>query len=180
MKIAWDVERAVLAAMLLLVVAGLGFIAWQRSVADELSGALAGAERNLAQIGVLTAEVQALQEEMNADILASGKLEAYAYIERQLTAVRLGKSSFASATPKEDVHAEAGFKDTHYTLNQATQGRESFTREEIAMFLLYIEGNTTRMKATGIRLERAGKAALEDDAWKARLVITDRAPIGRS
>jgi hypothetical protein len=179
MAMKWDVERAVLVGMLLLILGGLGFIWFQRGRAQELASGLSTAEKNLAQIGGLTSELQGLQEEMNDDILASGKLDPYAYIERQLVAVRLGKSSFSIAPPKEDKHESEGYMDTFFSLNQATQGRDSFTREELGMFLLYIEGNTTRMKATAIRLERADKAAADADAWKARLTITDRKPIAK-
>ena len=91
MAITWDVERSVLAGMLLLILVGLGFIWYERRVATELADGLSGAERQLAQIGALTDEVQGLQDEMNDDAVASGKLDPYAYIERQLVEV--------SATP---------------------------------------------------------------------------------
>lgn len=173
----WDVERAVLAGMLLLILVGLGFIWFERGEAQELSSGMSAAERQLAQIGVLYEEVRGLQDEMTKDSVASGKLDSYAYIERQLVETRVGKTSFNIAPPKDDRHEAEGFEDKIFQLSPAQQGRESFTREEIGMFLLYVEGNTTRMKATRIRLDRSPKASLEDDAWKANLTITDRRPI---
>ena len=177
MAIKWDVERSVLAGMLLLILVGLGFIWYERRVAAELADGLSGAERQLAQIGALTDEVQALQDEMNDDAVASGKLDPYAYIERQLVTVRIGKNSFNITSPHEDRHENEGYVDMSYPLTQANQGRESFTREEIGMFLLYLEGNTTRMKATRIKLDRYAKAEAEQDAWKVGLTITDRRSI---
>lgn len=173
----WDIERSVLVSMLVLILAGLGFIAFERSKADELRAGLSGAERQLAKIGVRTDEVRSLQDEMTQDAVASGKLSAYAYIERQLVETRVGKTSFSFAPPKVDRHENDGYEDTSYQLTQAQQGRDSFTREEIGMFLLYVEGNTTRMKATRIKLDRSNKAAAEQDAWKAGVTITDRRPI---
>ena len=173
----WDIERSVLAGMLLLIVVGLGFIWYERRVADELKSGLSGAERQLASIGVLTDEVRSLQDEMAKDSVASGKLDSYAYIEQQEVAVRIGKNSFSINAPHEDKHESEGYQDTSYPLTQPPQGRDSFTREEVGMFLLYIEGNTTRMKATRIKLDRYAKAEAEQDAWKVGLTITDRRSI---
>jgi hypothetical protein len=129
---------------------------------------------------VLTDEVGTLQDEIAKDDVARG-VDPYAYIEKQLTAVRLGKASFSYATPKVDRHQQEGFEDTAYQLTQAAS-RDSFTREEIGTFLLWIEGNTTRMKVTRIKLDRpsSNKVAPDQDAWKAALTITDRRPISRS
>ena len=173
---AWDVERSVLAGMLVLIVLGLGFIWYEQGRAQDLSSGMSAAERQLAQIGSLTDEVRSLQDEMAKDQVASGKLNAYAYIEQQLVAVRVGKNSFSIATPHSDRRESEGYEDTSYPLTQAP-GRDSFTREELGHFLLYIEGNTTRMKATRIKLDRSTKAAADQDAWKAGLTITDRRPI---
>jgi hypothetical protein len=173
----WDVERSVLAGMLLLIVVGLGFIWYERGEADELRSGMSAAERQLANIGVLTDEVKGLQDEMAKDSVASGKLDSYAYIEQQLVAVRIGKNSFSINQPHEDKHESEGYQDTSYPLTQPPQGRDSFSREEIGMFLLYIEGNTTRMKGTRIKLDRSTKAQAGEDAWKVSLTITDRRPI---
>lgn len=173
----WDIERSVLAGMLVLILVGLGFIFHERSQAQELASGMSAAERQLAQIGALTEEVRSLQEEMTKDSVASGKLDPYAYIERQLVETRVGKTAFSFAPQKVDRHENEGYEDTSFQLTQAPQGRDSFTREEIGMFLLYIEGNTTRMKATRIKLDRSAKAPADQDAWKAGLTITDRRPI---
>lgn len=173
----WDVERSVLAGMLLLILVGLGFIYYERGLADDLRSGMSAAERQLAQIGVITDEVRGLQDEMAKDSVASGKLDSYAYIEQQQVAVRIGKGSFNINQPHEDKHESEGYMDTSYPLTQPAQGRDSFTREEVGMFLLYIEGNTTRMKATRIKLDRSTTAQPTEDAWKVSLTITDRRPI---
>jgi hypothetical protein len=175
----WDVERSVLAGMLLLIILGLGFIWYERGRAEELADGMPAAERQLAQIGLLTEEVRALQDEMTRDAVASGKLDSYAYIERQLVEVRIGKNAFSIADRHTDRHENEGYEDTSYPLTQAPQGRESFTREEIGMFLLYIEGNTTRMKCTRLKLDRSTKAPPDQDAWKVALTITDRRSISQ-
>ena len=165
--------------MLALIIVGLGFIWYERGIAAELADSLPGAERQLAQIGALTDEVKSLQDEMTRDSLASGKLDAYTYIERQMVEVRIGKNSFNIASPHEDSHANEGYMDVSYPLTQAAQGREFFTRNEVGMFLLYVEGNTTRMKASRIKLDRYAKAQADQDAWKVGLTITDRRSINK-
>jgi hypothetical protein len=177
---AWDVERGVLVAMLLLIVGGLGFIWYQRSEAETLQRSLGNAERQLSQIGGLAEEILTLQDEMAADILARGQVNAYEYIERQMVESRIGKTSFQIGAPRSDRHDADGYEDTTFLLTPAqaaaVQGRGDFTRAEIANFLLYIEGNTTRMKVTGIRLDRSTRAGAGEDAWQPRLTITDRHP----
>jgi hypothetical protein len=177
-----DVERVVLAVMLLLILGGVGFIMYQRSAADELRAGLSGAERYLSQIGVLTDEVLLLQEELAEDRVASG-MAPYAYIEQQMVETRIGKTSFSIAPPGEDKNEAKGYIDTRFLLTTApqlaAQGRDEFTREDLATFLLWIEGNTTRMKVTNIKLDRSTRTGAAADAWKPRFTITDRRPIGQ-
>ena len=52
-----------------------------------------------------------------------------------------------------------------------------FTRQEIAMFLLYIEGNSARMRVTRIRLDLSTRKGAGKDVWKPSLTITDRRPL---
>jgi hypothetical protein len=177
-----DVERVVLVVMLLLILGGVGFIMYQRSVADELRGALATAERDLSRIGVLTDEVLMLQEELSEDKVASG-MAPYAYIEQQMVETRIGKTSFSIANPQEDENRSEGYIDTKFTLTTApqlaAQGRDEFTREDLATFLLWIEGNTRRMKVTNIRLDRSTRSDAAADAWKPRFTIVERRPLGQ-
>ncbi|MHC5211026.1 MAG: hypothetical protein ACYTG2_09940 [Planctomycetota bacterium] len=177
-----DVERVVLIVMVALILGGVGFIMYQRSAAEELSRAMSGAERNLSQIGVLTDEVLLLQEELAEDEVASGTAP-FAYIETQMVATRIGKTSFSIAPPQEDRNESDGYIDTKFRLTTAAQlaaqGRDEFTREDLATFLLFIEGKTTRMKVTSIKLDRSMRSGAGTDAWKPRFTITDRRPIGQ-
>jgi hypothetical protein len=174
-----DVERVVLGVMLLLILGGVGFIFYQRSAAEELQKGMSAAERNLSQIGVLTDEVLLLQEELADDRVASG-MAPYAYIEQQMVETRIGKTSFSIAPPQEDRNDSKGYIDTRFLLTAAAQlaaqGRDEFTREDLATFLLFIEGKTTRMKVTSIKLDRSTRSGAGTDAWKPRFTITDRRP----
>jgi len=54
-----------------------------------------------------------------------------------------------------------------------------FTRREIAQFLLYVEGNTTRMKVTHVTLDRSQRKGADSESWKPRFTITDRHPLAK-
>jgi hypothetical protein len=170
----WDFERVLLALLLVMIVGCLGFIAWQRSVAEDLSSHMGTAERQLTQIGELAAEIIRLQEEMRADAIASNRTGPLPYIEEQMTASRIGKKF--QITNNVDPHPSEGFEDTRYLLAPA-QPDYDFTRQEIATFLLHIEGNTTRMKATRIKLDLSTRKNAGPDMWKPTFTITDRKPI---
>ncbi len=75
-----------------------------------------------------------------------------------------------------DPHLSEGFEDTRYTLTPA-QADFDFTVQEIAIFLLHIEGNTTRMKATRIKLDLSTRKNAGPNMWKPTFTITDRKPL---
>jgi hypothetical protein len=173
----WDFERGVLAFMGLLIVAGIGFIVWQTTKAEALQGRMGAAESQLKQIGVLANQVIALQSELNEDDVAGGRLGPYAYIEQQMVNSKIGKR-FNQQTPVASQHPQEGYEDIAYTLNVA-QPDFDFSRREVAQFLLYVEGNTTRMKVTHVTLDRSQRKGADSDAWKPRFTITDRHPIAK-
>ncbi len=173
----WDFERGVLAFMLILILAGTGFIVWQDHLADSLQGRLGVAESQLKQIGELATQVFDLQRELADDVLANEKLGPYAYIEQQEVDSRIGKR-FNNQTPVTTPHPSDGYEDVAYTLNVAQQDFD-FDRREIAQFLLYVEGNTTRMKVTHITLDLSQRRGAVKDSWKPRFTITDRHPIAK-
>ena len=142
----WDFERSVLAFMLVLILTGTGYIFWQRSAAGDLEKALGTAERQLTQIGELAQDVIDLQEEMGDDEIASGRQGPFAYIEKQEKDSKIGKK-FNIAAPTSDAHPSESYEDTRFTLTVALPDYD-FTRQEIANFLLYIEGNSARMRVT--------------------------------
>ena len=170
----WDFERWVLALMAVLILVGAGFILWQNSERDTLKSRLASSEGQMRELGRLIDEIFALQEDMNADIIASGKVGPYAYIDQQMVDSRIGKK-FNIGTPQEDRNPADHYVDTHFPLAPALPDYD-FSRNEIANFLLYIEGNTTRMKVTRIRLELSTRRGAGSDAWKPQFTLTDRAP----
>jgi len=170
----WDFERGVLAFMLVLILSGVVFIVWQDTEADALQKRLGTAESQLKQIGELASQVFDLQADLAKDDVANEKVGPYAYIEQQEVDSRIGKR-FNNQTPVTTPHAE-GYEDVAYTLNVAQQDFD-FTRREIAQFLLYVEGNTTRMKVTHITLDLSQRRGADKDAWRPRFTITDRHPI---
>jgi hypothetical protein len=174
----WDFERGVLVFMALLILGGVGFIIWQDSEASALQKKLAAAEKQLTQIGEVGQQVQALQKDIGEDVLASGKIGSFDYIERQMVSSKIGKK-FNQQTPVKETHASDGYEDTKFTLQVAQQDYD-FDRQQIANFLLYIEGNTTRMKVTHITLDVSQRKGADRDSWKPRFTITDRQPIAKS
>ncbi len=170
----WDFERALLVLLLVMIVGCLGFISWERSVADDLRSHLGAADRQLTQIGELSAEIIRLQDEMRLDAIASDKMGPYPYLEEQMTASRIGKKF--TITNTVDPHPSEGFEDTRYLLSPA-QPDYDFTRQEIGTFLLHVEANTTRMKATRIKLDLSTRKNAGPDMWKPTFTITDRKPL---
>jgi hypothetical protein len=171
----WDFERGVLAFMLLLILAGVGFIIWQDAEARALQRRLGSAEEQLTQIGELASQVLDLQRDLADDVVANNKVGPWAYIEQQAVQSKIGKK-FNQQTPVTTPHLDDGYEDVAYTLNVAQQDFD-FTRREIANFLLYVEGNTTRMKVTHITLDLSQRRGADKDSWKPRFTITDRHPV---
>ena len=184
----WDFERIVLLLLAVLILVGIGYTLYLNSQEETLQRQLPEAERKLKELGDLEKEIQDLKKEIKLDNIASGQVGPYQYIEQQAVESRIGKTRFNIAPPTEDKHESDGYTDMRYVLTPASsgaaQGRNDFTRQEVATFLLYIEGNTTRMKVTRIRLDLAAKQAagqkLGDETWKPTITITDRLTIVKS
>jgi len=171
----WDFERGVLFLMILLILAGGVFIVWQRSIYEDLSGRIKGSEAQLAQMGDLAKEILELQSDLESDTIASGKAGAYQYVEDQEVQSKIGKK-FNIAPPQKDPHPSESYEDERYVLTTALPDYD-FTRQEIGTFLLRLEGNTTRMKVTRIRLDLSTRKNAGADAWKPTFTITDRHPM---
>jgi len=167
----WDFERGMLAFMALLILGGLGFVYWMDGRADELSSRLPTAENQLSEIGAFTDEVYMLEAEKRRD----GAVEkgAYAYLEEMMVKSRIGKN-FHIPTPSKREHE--GYKDTLYALSPR-QG-EDFSRYYIGQFMLYVEGNTNRMKVTRLKLNKSSRKGAGEDDWRCDFTITDRTPAG--
>ena len=174
----WDFERGVLAFMGVLILGGVGFIFWQDAEASALQKKLGNAEKQLAQIGEVGQQVQLLQKDIANDMVASGTTGPFEYLEKQMVSSKIGKK-FNNQTPVVEQHPAEGYVDTKYTMQVAQQDFD-FGRDQIANFLLYIEGNTTRMKVTHITLDVSQRKGADRDLWKPRLTITDRQPIAKT
>ncbi len=170
----WDFERVLLALLGVIILAGLGVMIWQRSVAEELRSQLGSSEKQLTQIGELADEIITLQEEIKSDTIASGKAGPFAYIEEQEVQSRIGKKF--TITNTTELHTSDGYEDTRFVLAPALPDND-FSRKEIANFLLHVEGNTTRMKATRIKLDLSTRKNADPDSWKPTFTLTDRKPI---
>lgn len=170
----WDFERGVLAFMVVLILSGISFIFWQRSIVSGLRDGLGNAELQLTEIGELVQEISDLQTEIGDDWVASGRLGPFAYIEKQEVDSKIGKK-FNIAPPTPEKYPSEGYEDTRFVLSVAMPDYD-FTRYEVANFLLYIEGNSARMRVTRIRLELSTKGGAQD-RWKPTLTITDRHPL---
>jgi hypothetical protein len=171
----WDFERSVLALMVVLILGGTAYIFWQRSVAADLRSSLGTAERQLTQIGELAQDVLDLQGDMAKDAVANGSLGPFAYIEKQEVDSHIGKK-FNIAPPTPEPHLSDGYEDTRFLLTVALPDYD-FTRQEIANFLLFIEGNSARMRVTRIRLDLSTRKGAGKDVWKPSLTISDRHPM---
>jgi hypothetical protein len=169
-----DFERALLVLLVVMILGCVGFIVWQHSVAEDLRTHMGTAEKQLTQIGELAAEIIRLQGEMRDDSIASDRTGPLPYIEEQETSSRIGKK-FNMPPPATEPHTSEGYEDTRYVLTPA-QPDFDFNRADIARFLLQIEGNTTRMKVTRIKLDMSTRKNAEADAWKPTFTITDRKP----
>ena len=166
----WDFERWMLTFMAVLILGGLGFVYWMDSRADELAKRLPSAESQLSQIGAFTDEIYMLEAEKRRD----GAVEkgAYAYLEEMMVKGRMGKNF---QIPKPSTREHGSYKDTLYVLSPR-QG-EDYSRYYIGQFMLYVEGNTNRMKVTRLKLSKSSRKGAGPDDWRCDFTITDRSPI---
>jgi len=172
-NIEWDVEKGLLVVMLLLILGGAGFIVMQESRIDELTRGLPRAEDQLAHIGKRYSETTLLEREVDKDRMAQGT-RPIEYLYTQMTASGIGKRSFSIESPK-NYSPYVGYNDGDYEL-RATQGQRTFPREAIAKLMLFIEGETSRMRVTRILLQADRGKRAQPDHWEPRITITDREP----
>ncbi|MFT7462885.1 MAG: hypothetical protein ACI9EF_001227 [Pseudohongiellaceae bacterium] len=174
MSIQWDMEKGLLAFMLVIILGMVGVIFWQNSVHDELLSRMPSAERQLADVGRLYRENHNLSKELANDSVAMG-MTKIKYLFEQMTKSGIGKGSFDMDKAKTPEQFD-GYEDDEVGLKPASAAR-SFSREAIARFLLFVETNTRRMTVTKLRLtmDRGGKAP--EDHWQPIITVTDRRPL---
>ena len=173
MNIQWDFEKGVLAAMLVLILAALGLRFLWVSEADDLTKQMRRAERQLAEIGMWSREIDELRRAIANDPRASGT-QGFEYIESQMVESRIGKKFRMGV---RDGDENSVYRDEVYDI-RPKESRETFTREEIAKFLLHVELNTTRMKVTELRMDLARGRDSGPESWKPLMEVTDRAAAG--
>ena len=163
-------ERTVLVVVWVLILAAVGGTLWMNAKADTLERGLRGAEDDLVALGRTAQETFNLREELALDGLSNNK--PYAYIEKQMVDSRIGKK-FNIQT--QDGEVGQGWSTKHYML-APSNNEIDFDRRQIGTFLLYLQGNTTRMKVTRLRLDLSSRRGATADDWKATLTVTDRYP----
>jgi len=169
MKIEWDFEKGLLAFMALLILAGIGVIVWQRGRAADLVAAQPRAENQLASIGATTHEVHKLRRALLDDEMAQG-MQPFDFLEKQMVETKIGKEfRMEPATPTN----HDGYRDTVWELTPQGTAKD-FDRNRLGTFLLHIEGKTTLMKVTRIKLDESNRRGASSDDWKPTIEVTER------
>jgi hypothetical protein len=143
---------------------------WLNAKTDTLQRGLRTSEDQLVALGRTAKETFNLREELDLDGLSNNK--PYAYIEKQMVDSRIGKK-FNIQT--QDGEVGQGWSTKHYLL-APSNNEIDFDRRQVGTFLLYLQGNTTRMKVTRLRLDLSSRRGAGPDDWKATLTVTDRYP----
>jgi hypothetical protein len=169
MKIEWDFEKGLLAFMALLILGGIGVIAWQRGVAEDLNERLPTAENQLAFIGQSANEIHALRVAIRDDEMAGG-MEPFDYLELQEQTSKIGKKFRISPGTEEKLES---YSDTLWEL-KPTQANLDFSRQVLGTFLIHIEAKTTLMKITRIKLDVSTRRGATADDWRPLIEVTER------
>lgn len=169
MSIQWDFEKGLLVFMAVLVLGAAGVSFWKRAEAQELVSRQRASEEKLANIGRRAEQIGVLKEEIRRDPVAKG-VRAFTYLEQQMIDSRIGKKFQVDGgrQPREF----DGYTDHMYALSSKERG--GFSREAICKFLLFVEGNTSRMKVTRIKLDAAEKKTSVVQEWRPTIEVTDR------
>ena len=174
MKIQWDIEKGLLAFMVVLILGVVGVIFWKHSQASELEAAMPMAERQLAEIGLLYTKNHILQQEIEKDDIAQGA-QPFTYISEQARKSNIGAKAFSIDSP-DNPDQQDSYEDADWDLKP--QGAtKSFSREAIARFLLMVESYSNRMRVTRLRLTADQGKNARPDMWSPIITITDRKPI---
>jgi hypothetical protein len=169
MKIEWDFEKGLLAFMALLILAGVGVIFWQRSIAKELEARQPVAESQLARIGETAQEIQVLRIAINDD--EAIEMRPFDYLEDRMVESRIGKNF--STSPGSGAVDPNGFTDTVWVLKPKKTGLD-FDRRALAVFMIHIEAKTTIMKVTRLKLDASTRRGAGPDDWKPLIEVTER------
>lgn len=169
MNIQWDFEKGLLAGTVVLILAALGLKLYWGSQTSELDKRMRTAERQLSEIGMWSREISELERAIANDPRASGT-KGFEYLEDQMVQSNIGKK-FRINTREGDENAT--YIDTVYEM-RPVETRQTFTREQIGRFLLFVEMNTTRMKVTELRMDLSKGRDAGPETWKPLIEVTDR------
>lgn len=172
MNIQWDFEKGLLAAMALLILTGLGFTWYWNNDLDRLERSMPAAERQLADIGRWTFEVEDLDRVIADEPFAQG-IKGFEYLEKQMVASQIGKKFRIDVRNGDTTEV---YTDQIYAI-RPKETRESFTRRQVATFLIFIEHQTQRMTVTKLRLDPATGRDAAGDEWKPIIEVTDRSAV---
>lgn len=176
MNIEWDVEKGLLAFMVVLILGVVGVIFWQHGQASDLEAAMPMAERQLAEIGLLYTKNHILQQEIEKDDIAQGA-QPFTYISEQARKSNIGAKAFSIDSPDNPEKGEGGtYEDADWELKPQGASK-SFSREAIARFLLMVESYSNRMRVTRLRLTADQSKNARPDMWSPIITITDRKPL---
>jgi len=172
----WDFERWVLLVIGLVILANVVYIFVQDAQAQELRRRLPTAEEQLAEIGVMAEEIDALDTERNADAFLNAGKKFYEFVNTQENRASLRKGTFDIGSADEIDQPSEGYTDTHYPLTPSRASAGAFSRVDLANFLILVEASTARMKVTNLRLTQTKRDGRITDLWRPEIRITDRAP----
>lgn len=172
MKIQWDFEKGLLAVMVLLILTGLGFTWFWNTDLKDLERRMPAAERQLADIGRWTFEIDELDRVIAEEPFAQGTT-GFEYLETQMVESRIGKKFRIDVSAGDTTPV---YRDQIYSL-RPKENRDHFTRQQIAYFLIHIEHKTRRMTVTKLRLDLAAGRGSTPDDWKPIIEVTDRSAV---
>jgi hypothetical protein len=174
-NIDWDVEKVLLVVMALLILGGVGFIFFKQSEIDDMVAAMPTAEEQLARIGMRYREIDQLERDMKNDEIAKGA-RPVEYFGAMMKGSGIGQV-FSIESPRDgSANNYDGYSDSDWEL-RVKSGKRSFSRQEVATFLIYIESKTNRMKVSRLRLSKdMSKGAAQDD-WEPMITVTNREPV---
>lgn len=167
----FDLEKAVLGLMTVLIVAGIGVTIWQQRYASELARDLPAAERQLVEIGRRFLETATLRQEFDRDVVAKGALRPLPYFENQMrkNGIKAGDLTIVQGNAEQ----YDGYTDTVWELRSTNRNRR-FQRREVANFLLFVENEANTLKVSRLTLEQSGARDAGPDDWTPRIWVTHR------
>lgn len=176
-----DPVKAMIWSLLLLSGAGVASHLYLEKRIDQSQKDVKRALQTLAEISQAKEDIDVLSREMESDIYITNRAQNrlnsfFAEVARQAKMAR-GPSV---QKPRDDTPRRAqGYRDESYELywEKTREGPITFTREQAAAFMWWLEDRTSLLKVTDISLETKPTQDGEwTDLWELRLWVTERRP----